>query len=489
MSKFSGFRLFYLAPALALIALTAWSFASPMGSSPDDDFHLASIWCAGGAKPGECKLGTENNNRYVPEALHYAPCFAMRPTESAKCQTEFDLNSNAMVLTDRGSFANNYPPMYYSAMNLFVGSNILASVLVMRIINALLFVGVTWLLYWLLPIERRSTLIWAWLITTVPLGLFLIASNNPSAWALIGVGSAWLALLGYFESSGRRKVALGAIFAATAIMAAGSRGDAGIYVVLSVIAVGILTFRRDKGYFVSAILPLIMSAIAILFFLSSQQSSVVSSGLGSGTGSAAAGQLTGFALIAYNLLSVQSLWTGAFGGAGLGWLDTTMPAIVEVSAVATFVAVAFVGLSRTSWRKTLVVVAAALTLWILPTYVLVKGGNVVPENVQPRYLLPLIVVFAGLAMFSVAKARLKFSRIQVVFIILSLSIAQAVALQINMRRYITGIDKQGWNLDANIEWWWDIPFSPMFVWIVGSVAFAALVTVTVRELTRTHELA
>ena len=36
-----------LAPVLALLTLTAWVFASPIGAGPDDDFHLVSSWCAG----------------------------------------------------------------------------------------------------------------------------------------------------------------------------------------------------------------------------------------------------------------------------------------------------------------------------------------------------------------------------------------------------------------------------------------------------------
>ena len=37
-----------VAPLLLLFALAAWAVASPVGAAPDDDFHLASIWCATG---------------------------------------------------------------------------------------------------------------------------------------------------------------------------------------------------------------------------------------------------------------------------------------------------------------------------------------------------------------------------------------------------------------------------------------------------------
>ena len=45
-----------LAPALALIALLAWVFASPIGASPDDDYHLTSAWCAGPSAGDTCAM-------------------------------------------------------------------------------------------------------------------------------------------------------------------------------------------------------------------------------------------------------------------------------------------------------------------------------------------------------------------------------------------------------------------------------------------------
>jgi hypothetical protein len=37
------------------------------------------------------------------------------------------------------------------------------------------------------------------------------------------------------------------------------------------------------------------------------------------------------------------------------------------------------------------------------------------------------------------------------------------------------------NLDAGAEWW-SMPFSPMFVWVVGSLAFTGAVLILVREI-------
>ena len=42
--------------AAALILGLSWSLASAPASSPDDDFHLASIWCAWGAEASDCQV-------------------------------------------------------------------------------------------------------------------------------------------------------------------------------------------------------------------------------------------------------------------------------------------------------------------------------------------------------------------------------------------------------------------------------------------------
>ena len=58
--------------ALALVAVgLAWSLASPAGSSPDDDFHLASIWCATG-DPAVCRRTGEEIEEGV-ERVHVLP--------------------------------------------------------------------------------------------------------------------------------------------------------------------------------------------------------------------------------------------------------------------------------------------------------------------------------------------------------------------------------------------------------------------------------
>ena len=103
-----------LAVATALFAfagLGAWAIASPVGAAPDDDFHLASIWCALGDREGLCAPGDEADERTVPERLiESSRCFASYPEQSAQCLVD----DETQVSTSRGNFTGIYPPVFYA---------------------------------------------------------------------------------------------------------------------------------------------------------------------------------------------------------------------------------------------------------------------------------------------------------------------------------------------------------------------------------------
>jgi hypothetical protein len=487
-------RLIYLAPVLALIALLAWSLASPVGSSPDDDYHLNSIWCASQASADDCQPGSGEANREVLQLTEKSPCYAQQPEKSAACLDVYAQDPTTTVDSHRGNFLGQYPPVFYATMSVFVGPDVILSAYVMRVVNVVLFLAISTALALLLPVGRRMPLIGGWLITTIPLAAFLLPSTNPSAWAIIGVPSAWIALVGYFESTGRRKVALGAIFAVTVVMAAGARVDAAIYTILASALAIWMTFRRERVYLLSAILPVVLAVVAVLFYLSSGQTSVATGGLTDSDDRLNPPDDTNapkdlFGLIAYNLLQMPQLWAGVFGLAGLGWLDTTLPAIVWAGSGAVFVAVAFSGIRQLDWRKAVAVIGVALVAWLLPTYVLVVGGNIVGQNVQPRYILPIIIILGMLVLVPVGTQLYRFTWLQLSFIGFALVVANSFALHTDIRRYVTGIDVAAAILDAGAEWWWAVGPSPMATWVIGTLAYAGLVAVLGREVVKRGLLA
>jgi hypothetical protein len=357
----------------------------------------------------------------------------------------------------------------------------------MRFVTIVLFLGLTIALFLLLPVARRPALLWTWLISTLPLGMSLFGSNNPSAWAMIGVGSAFFALLGYYEVEERRaRFALGALYAVSVVMAAGSRGDAALYVGFATVVVMGIEFARRRTYLLLSILPVVMGVVALAFFLSARQ---VQSGIGGfqgGTGGGASddlsANLTGFALLAYNLLNIPFLWSGVFGTWGLGWLDTSLPWVVPLAVIAVFVAVGFTALARKNLRTAIAALVTLVVLWVLPAYVLQQGGDAVGDQVQPRYLFPLIVLLAALLMLVPADRPLRFGRIQAYLIAATLTGAFFISLHFDIRRYVTGIDGASPNLDAGAEWWWTFPLGPTAVWLIGAAAYGALVFLLVPRL-------
>ncbi|MGL4340630.1 MAG: DUF2142 domain-containing protein [Rhodoglobus sp.] len=462
-----------LVALLTLIALMSWGLSSPVGSSPDDDFHLASIWCGQGDNNSGCESAPSETERVVARDLVIdSVCFAFTPNTSASCQGEdFGVKPGDTVQTPRGNFTGVYPPLYYYVMNFLTGDNIENSVLAMKLLNCLIFVGLVAALFWLLPLHRRQTLVWSLAISLVPLGMFIIPSTNPSSWAVISAGTLWLALVGYFESEGRRRIGLAVIAALAAVLGAGARADSALFAGLAIALAMVVTFRTTQRWFRSAILPLALVLIAVAFFFSAQQAEAISGGLTPGQESTANNPVT---LTMANLINLPTLWVGVFGFTGLGWLDTQMPAGVWFAGLTVFSGALFIGMTTHVPRKAVVVSTLVAALIVMPTLLLVQSSSAVGTNVQPRYMLPLVVMLAGLLLLQSVDSRIVIRRTQKWFVLLVLSLSNTIALHTNMRRYVTGADVSSINLDSGTEWWWDIPFSPMFVWIVGSLAFAGV---------------
>ena len=491
---------------LAAIALVAWVYASPIGSSPDDDYHLTSSWCAGPAAAELCvdvDDADDPNARSVPEALPEIACFAFDSEASAACQgNEFSWDVADTRETSRSNVGGGYPPLYYAITGLFAGGDVQLSALLMRLLSVTLFLGLAAALWMLLPSHRRPALVWGWLLAAVPLGAFFLASNNPSGWAIAGVGLSWLALLGYVhEPERRRAVGLGIVFAVAALMAAGARGDAALYVGLGIVVVAVLTYEARQGSWLPstrwlrrAILPAAVGIVALVLFATSRQ---ITSGL-TGFGGASSGSsrgdgadleavIQGPALLAYNILNLPSLWGGLLTEAGVGWLDTPMPSLVAFAVWGAVLAVAFTALALLERRTAIAVLLIGAVLIALPLYVLQAGGDRVGQEVQPRYLLPLMVLFIGVLLLGRAGRTVRFTPLQSWMLAAALAGAHFVALHVTMRRFITGIDGAGFTLGSGAEWWWQLPVGPDVVWLVGSAAFAGLVVWAVPLVTQPRE--
>jgi hypothetical protein len=459
-----------------LVALMSWALASPVGSSPDEDFHLVSTWCGHGLRSGVCEKGNEENSRRVTSSLLKAPCYAFHAEVSASCQTDGFAGPKAeLVPTNRGNFTGTYPPVFYFFTNLFVGSDISFSVVAMRFANAALFVLLIAATYIASAPGLRRSLLLGSAVTLVPLGMFIVPSINPSSWAVLSAATLAVSVLGYLTTAERpRRLILGGLAAISLLVGAGARADAAMYAVIAIVASLILVVRRGRGHARRVIYPIVLAIIATLAYFSVGQSSAVAGG------SLGAFELGRFARI---LLDIPSLWIGGLGAWGLGWLDTTMPPLVWVLAFGIFGATVFAAFAQKSLRRGLATGVVGLALWIIPAYVQYLANAPVGAEVQPRYILPLLTVLAVIALARIDGMAFSLGTGQRWIVVAGLSLANAIALHTNIRRYVTGTDVPSLNLNFHEEWWWGIPVSPLAVWALGAVAFAVGLVLLTKELT------
>ena len=484
-----------VAVVLLMVSFGSWAFSSAVGSAPDDDYHLSSIWCSSFAGD-TCEVDPGGEGVYIPESLREGIyCYYHNPTQSAGCQPFMDGTDPRpdVPFAHNNPSRNLYPDGYYNFSSLLKTDSIEATALAVRLVNLAIFLGMAISLFFLLPQRLRTTWVWMWVIGLVPMGVFIIPSSNPSSWGITAVASGWIALLGYLESRGPRAWALGAVFILAGVLALNARIDAVLYLGLaSVVAVWLSPTRGREllmkiwpGFIVIAlvVVQLIVNPANLARVVQGigQRSDTISDPLPWTTSPEVAdGSAFDWALLWNNLWSIPGLWLGIFGGypwGSLGWLDTAMPQVVLVGTMTVALGVTFLAVRSADKKKLVGLIVMLGAIWVMPLYLLQLGGFLAGEEVQPRYLLPLMMVLLGTIVLTNDGSPIVSDRGRLWFILAALTIANAISLHTNIRRYTTGITIQGFNLDSPREWWW--PFFPEFfgptlLWAIGSLAFGGI---------------
>lgn len=456
----------------------AWAFASPHGSSADEDFHLVNIWCAWGDSE-MCTVSPETLSATVPETLAYSWCYARWPGQiSAGCLNELTDNP---VATGRISFDTlKYKLPFYSAMRAFAGTDVDYSVQVMRILNVLI---ASVLFFWAListnwSLSRALALTWG--VAMIPVGIFFVASVNPSSWTIIGAGTFWVFLASLLSSSPKTRgrtisLSLGAL--TSALLALSSRTDAGIYLVLSIIAIAIWRWRFIKNHLPKKFgIPLaVVTAIGMgmLAFIWSRK--------WSGFGLSFPGAQTSSdqpVPAIKTLLEVPAFVFGIFGGQsaetvlrdseaamgldgyrpvgfiqGLGWTETQMPSLVGIMIGAAVIALMVVGWRR--YEKSRAIAFLVLVFAFVAQILFVRAqfdfsGTLL---IQPRYLFPPALVIIGIAL-ALKGPQPFLNRFQAVALSSGLAVAGSIAWLATSSRYALGPQATYTNFGQQLEWWW-----------------------------------
>lgn len=448
----------------ALVVGAAWSFASPPVSSPDEDYHLGSIWCPPPAEAAGCRTAVVDGKPavYVPAVLAQRPCYVGHLDQSAACQDEHaDTDLVPSTRVDTG----DYPGPYYWAMHALVGPSVSRSVLAMRLVNVAIAVGLVGAALALAPPHPRRAATYALLIGLVPLGVFITASVNPSSWAFVGLTALWIALNSLAQVSGNRvRAANAAVAVAGAVLASVARGDSGPFIAIIVTALAVLHLRRrlDPLWLATAGLAI---AAGVWSFLSSGQSSGVAP-------TETEGIKEFWWVLGHDLTEILQVPAGVLGvgpWGTLGWVEVPLPTTVFVPLVALAGFVVVRGLADLDVRKTIALGLVGGALLALPFYMLMR--NLDTAGIQPRYFLSQVPFLLALcALLPGARTAFRLSRAQGVLAWVGVTVAHAVTLLTALRRYTTGL-AGSYQPGEDATWWWGAGPSPLVWWLAGSVAY------------------
>ena len=478
--------------ASLFMLFSTWSVSSPIGSSPDDNFHLTSIWCAWGSWDycdEDPYPNAPEKDVLIPTQLRDATCFVrtwpIDPLESPSCQSKTRGN---LDLVSSEQNVRQYPPVYYGVMRIFASSSIETSVLLMRIFNSV--IAVTFLAAAFLTVSPRirTGLMTSWMLLLFPLTVFLISSVNPSSWTIIGVGTFWAFLseaMSYKTYHRRSFAVIGAI--ASAVLASSARKDSVVFLIVVSVAVLIWKFNDVKNtkLYNSIYSHKTLSSIVLLFLLSGIFLTVrfVDSNFTYGLPSD-----NNWALYITNLVDLPTYLVGMLGGwgrpdwpLGLGWFDTSVPVIVPMLSLLTLGYFIFSNVRYLNRLQISASITLLTFLVVFPLHTLQVQNRTGDFFLQPRYLLPLAITLVGVLCTPGRKdgqfGNPQFQRIPFFFLV-AVSMMGIIAMHVNLGRYTLNRDatKQylPFNISNNKTWWWDNFPDPMIIWGVATVATVLL---------------
>lgn len=453
-----------------LAVATGWIFASPPGASPDDDYHLVSTWCP---RPVEssCETTTIDGDLYVlaPVTTSHAQCEAFSPDKSHKCIRKY--SDDTMAPSYRYN-DGQYPYGFYQFHHLFAGHSVEHSVWIMRSINVGIAMALIGAVCALSTREVRRATALAALIAWTPMGLYFIASNNPSSWAITGVFTYGAALYGALNAHGWRRWTLLGVATLASLLCYGSRGDAAFYVFVA--SLGILILAAHRRHLPEIAIAAVLSAIGIWCMLGSGQSGQIARSEASVTLS------DRIEVAIMNIRYLPEYFAGFIGlNSGPGWRDTPLPGYTTILGLLVLGAVLFYGARTMSLRKALAAFMVFGAMAGIPLLIATPTAFPNLGGYHSRYALPLLGTWLLIWLSCVVK-KSSITRGQIVMFVFFLSVVDAVAMHTTIARYVRGlleIRHIGWiapgNLNGDIQWWWaDMPLSPMALWGLASLGYA-----------------
>jgi len=464
---------------LLFMTLAAWSMGSAVGSSPDEDYVLTSIWCGTEGNPPYCRKDPDQASSFIVSELVARPqfCYVNQGADySASCQRGMAENT---VATSRLNKCNSnsdcvYPKRYFETQMRFVSIDIEKSVLTMRIFNCIIC-AVLVIASAQISNLRNLDAVLVWLTLATPFSFWIIASVNTTSWAIIGTSAIGFSLVnvnyGNFLMPQNFYPLVSSTFGL--IVAVSSRRES-TEITLLLIAIALICYKFEKETTNLSSqsrnrfhIPIVVLSLTTLIFY--QFRDLISF------------EMTNISLLGENLIELPKFFLGIHGSWGLGWFETFLPQISWIFANQAFLLIIYFHLkSASSKKRKLIALVLALNLMGM-LFVTTYSGFRIGSVIQPRYFLPFVIPSLAFVL-SRSGVRVPAKIFKTVCILIAIS--NSIALRATIQRYTSGNDHFLFeSLNETVEWWWNFGPNPEFVWIAGSMSFIAflLVLAHIRE--------
>lgn len=444
-----------------------WAIVSPIGSGIDDDFHLPSVWCAFGDKSQICETVIEGDGFVrVPTALVEIPqCLSYQDYKSASCVDEIINNENSMSI-GRSNELGRFPNIFYEVHHYLIADDIEESIILMRILNAVVFLSCLIFGFYILTYSYRWNYLLVSLLLASPFTLSIVVSNNPSSWLISSMSLLYAILFSITEPKSNTRLQKSYQLFGLLIcflLAISSRSEGSLFVSAILLTFLVIFFTRIYPFAKIFIITLILLG----FYLTFKQPST----LGFSTGLSSTGPPSDPINWFFSVISnFPRFFYGVFGSWGYGWLDFEIPTITYFFYIVFFVGLFIVNLSIIQTRLLLFSLMNFVLISTIVLRVMYLSSNLVGVNIQPRYILPfLFPVVGSLLVFIVNFVKINLNYL-ISFIVL-VSIAYGFSLHYWIQHFTAGSDNFSINLSSNFEWWWNTFLLPTPIWIFSTLLF------------------
>jgi hypothetical protein len=424
---------------LSFFILLGWAVGSPPGSSPDEDLHLTSAWCYSKYQGATCET--------VPLRLvEVGKCYFKDSGTIATCEKSIPKDE---VLPERIYSDKSY---YHFLANFVSLDSIDKSTVQMRIANSF-FSSISILVIVLLTSRLiYLPIIISWLVVNIPLGFFLLSSVNPSSWLYIFSFLFLPLTYRIFAEKNQPYLFMTKllILGLTFLLSINARPDTLLFASIFGITLLPVIFSFEVKKLSNRIAIYLLTLFISIYLMLSiwSRSNLVNF---------RESKISSWEIVT----SLPSIFTGVFGGWGLGSLETTMPPVTYVGGFVIVLALLFYGLRFINLPEAVSIFLIGLFAFIVPFFVSLRSNLRVGEWLQPRYILPIFYVLIGLSLIVIFRSFHEKSLLIIVNLTFFLSsITFTFSLHTFYRRYVAGLDNFNLFFEKTNSWWWEFSIFP-----------------------------